>query len=79
MSQELQFGKYEFYPYPKESIEPPPSLEELVELLRKAKADSSEPGAVATGFRAAKAKSEKDVKTPSRSIDRCRPRSKRRG
>ena len=25
----------------------------------------SEPGAVATGFRAAKAKSEKDVKTPS--------------
>lgn len=25
-------GKYEFYPYPKELVEPPPSLEELVEL-----------------------------------------------
>lgn len=50
MSQELQLGKYEFYPYPDEFIEPPPTLEELVELLQKAKADLSEPGAVATGF-----------------------------
>ena len=76
---ELQLGKYEFYPYPKEFIEPPPTLAELVELLRKAKADLSEPGAVATGFLAAKAKSEKDVKTPSRSLDRSRLRRKRRG
>ena len=50
---ELQVGKYEFYPYPKEFLEPPPTLEELVELLRKAKAGS-----------------EKDAKTPSRSIGR---------
>lgn len=59
MSQELVLGKYEFYPYPKEFREPPPTLEELVELLRKAKA-----------------KSEKDVKTPSRSLDGHRPRRK---
>lgn len=32
---ELVLGKYEFYPYSKELIEPPPTLEELVELLRK--------------------------------------------
>lgn len=38
MSQELVLGKYEFYPYPKEFREPSPTLEELVELLRKAKA-----------------------------------------
>lgn len=41
MSQELQLGKYEFYPYPKEFREPPPTLDELVELLRKAKARSA--------------------------------------
>ncbi len=40
MSQELQLGKYEFYPYPEEFRDPPPTLEELVELLRKAKAGS---------------------------------------
>lgn len=62
MSEELQLGKYEFYPYPKESIESPPSLEELVELLRKAKANGG-----------------KDVKKPSRSLDRSRTRRKRRG
>ena len=62
MSQELVLGKYEFYPYPKEFRDPPPTLEELVELLREAKA-----------------KSGKDVKTPSRSVDRRRPRRKRRG
>ena len=62
MSQQLVLGKYEFYPYPKEFREPPPTLEELVELLREAKAGS-----------------EKDVKTPSRSVDRRRPRRKRRG
>ena len=61
MSRELQLGKYEFYPYPKEFIEPPPSLEELVELLQKAKA-----------------RSEKDGKMPSGSLDRRRPRRKRR-
>lgn len=44
---ELVIGKYEFYLYPKESREPPPTLEELVELLREAKA-----------------RNEKDVKTP---------------
>lgn len=76
---ELQLGKYEFYPYPNEFREPPSTLEELVELLRRAKADLSEPGAVATGFLAAKAKSEKDIKTPSRTLDRHRPRRKRRG
>jgi len=37
---ELQLGKYEFYPYPDEFIEPPRTLEELVELMRKAKAES---------------------------------------
>ena len=79
MSQELQLGKYEFYPYPKEFIEPPPTLEELVELLQKAKGDLSEPGAAATGLRAAKAKRGKDVKTLSRSLDRRRPRRRRRG
>gem|GEM_PF-2827784 len=61
MSQQLVLGKYKFYPYPKEIREPPPTLEELVELLRKAKAGL-----------------EKDVKTPSRSLDRRRPRRKRR-
>ncbi len=35
---ELPLGKYESYPYPKEVLEPPPTLEELVELLRTAKA-----------------------------------------
>ncbi len=35
MSEELQLGKYEFYPYPKEFREPSPTLDELVELLRK--------------------------------------------
>ncbi|MBP6003535.1 MAG: hypothetical protein KA746_08900 [Pyrinomonadaceae bacterium] len=54
---ELVVGKYKFYPYPKELKEPPPSLEELVELLGEAKA-----------------KSGKDVKTPSRSNARRRPR-----
>ena len=58
---ELVVGKYEFYPYPQEVREPPPTLEELVKLLREDKA-----------------KSEKDVKTPSRSIARGRPRRKRR-
>lgn len=62
MSQELVVGKDEFYPYPKELGEPPPTLEELVELLREAKAGSKE-----------------DVKTPSRSLDRRRPRRKRLG
>ncbi len=38
MSQELQLGKYEFYPYPKEFRDPSPTLEELAELLLKAKA-----------------------------------------
>ncbi len=37
---ELQLGKYEFYPYPNGFIEPSPTLEELVELLQKAKAKS---------------------------------------
>jgi hypothetical protein len=54
---ELQLGKYEFYPYPKELIDTSPTLEELIELLRRAKADG-----------------EKDVKTPSRSVDRRQPR-----
>ena len=40
MSKELQLGKHEFYPYPKEFREPPPTLEQLVELLREAKAES---------------------------------------
>ncbi len=62
MSQQLVLGKYEFYPYPKELREPYPTLEEMVELLRKAKASR-----------------EKDVKTPSRDLDRRRPRRKRRG
>ena len=57
MSQELILGKYEFYPYPEEYRDPSPTLEELVELSREAKAGSG-----------------KDVKTPSRSIERCRPR-----
>ena len=59
---ELILGKYEFYPYPKEFSDPSPTLEELVELLREAKAARK-----------------KDVKTPSRSVDRRRPRRKRRG
>jgi len=42
MSQQLVLGKYEFYPYPKEFREPPPTLEELVELLRKANSWSRE-------------------------------------
>lgn len=62
MSKELQLGKYEFYPYPQELRDPSPTLEELAELLLKAKAGS-----------------EKGVKTPSRSIDRRRPRRKQRG
>ena len=63
MSQELQLGKYEFFPYTDEDIKNAPSLEELLEQLEST----------------AKAKSEKDVKTPSRSLDRRRPRRKRRG
>lgn len=62
MSQELVLGKYEFYPYPKEFRDPPPTFEELIELLRESQA-----------------KSKKDVKTPSRSLDDRRPRRKRRG
>lgn len=54
---ELQLGKYEFYPYPEEFRDPSLTLEELIELMRRAKADG-----------------EKDVKTPSRSVDRRRPR-----
>lgn len=40
MSQELVLGKYEFYPYPEEVRELPPTLEELLELLRESKAGS---------------------------------------
>jgi len=58
---ELQLGKYEFYPYEFDASTGP-TLEELREMLRKAKA-----------------KTGKDVKTPSRSIGRRRPRRKRRG
>lgn len=58
----LVVGKYEFYPYPNEFMKPPPTLEDLLELLQKAKA-----------------KGGKDVKTPSRSLGRYRPRRKRRG
>jgi len=50
MSQELQLGKYEFYPYEFDKSDTP-TLEELVELLSKRKA-----------------KTRKDVKTPSRSL-----------
>jgi hypothetical protein len=79
MSQELQLGKYEFYPYPDDLFENAPSLEELVEILKKAIGNQSEPGAVATGLRAARTMSRKNVKTPYRSIDRRRPRRKRLG
>ena len=58
MSQELKLGKYEYYPYEFDNNETP-TLEELREMLRKAKANTG-----------------KDVKTPSRSIDRRRPRRK---
>jgi len=58
---ELRLGKYEFYPYEFDKSETP-TLEELKELLRKAKARNDE-----------------DVKTPSRAVDRRRPRRKRRG
>ncbi len=56
---ELQLGKYEFYPYEFDAGHAP-TLEELREMLRRAKA-----------------KSEKDVETPSRSIGQRRPRRKR--
>lgn len=39
MSQELQLGKYEFYPYEFDKDETP-TLEELKKLLRKAKVTS---------------------------------------
>ncbi len=39
MSQELQLGKYEFYPYEFDAGQAP-TLEELREMLRKAKATS---------------------------------------
>jgi len=61
MSQELQLGKYEFYPYGFDKSDTL-SLEDLKELLRKAKA-----------------RREKDVKTPARSLAQRRPRCKRRG
>ena len=54
MSQELQLGKYEFYPYEFDEDGEVPSLEELLEFLKSP----------------AKAKTGKDVKTPSRSLDR---------
>lgn len=38
MSQELQLGKYEFYPYELDKSKTP-TLEELKTLLRKARAD----------------------------------------
>ena len=50
ISLEVQLGKYEFYPYEFDAGQAP-TLEELREMLRKAKA-----------------KTGKDVKTPSRSI-----------
>jgi len=56
MSQELQLGKYEFHPYEFDAGQAL-TMEELSEMLRKAKA-----------------KSEKDVETPSRSISRRRHR-----
>ena len=40
MSQKSQLGKHEFYPYPKESLEPSPNIEELLELLRKSKSEN---------------------------------------
>lgn len=52
MSQELQLGKYEFYPYEFDKSEAL-TIEEPKELLRKAKA-----------------RREKEVKTPFRSLDR---------
>lgn len=73
---ELVVGKYEFYPYPKEFREPSPTLEELVELLREAKAES-EKEVTAAGCR-----STGGIMTPetsSRSDSRRRPRRKRRG
>ncbi len=62
MNQELQIGKYEFYPYPGEDFKDAPSLEELLEFLKSP----------------AKAKSEKDDKTPSQFSGRSQPRRKRR-
>lgn len=49
MSQELILGKYEFYPYPKKFRDSPPTLEELAELLREAKATNEKD--VKTPFR----------------------------
>ena len=74
---ELQLGKYEFYPYEFDKSETP-TLQELMECLEKAKSR------VRTGIdrdwvSKAKAKTGKDVKTPSRSIGQRRPRRKRRG
>lgn len=59
MSQELQLGKYEFYPYEFDKSKTP-TLDDLRELLRKAKA-----------------RRQKDVKTPSWTD--AHKRSKRRG
>jgi len=53
MNQELQLGKYEFYPYTEEDFKNAPSLEELLGMLNSM----------------TKAKGGKDVETPSRSID----------
>ena len=70
---ELQLGKYEFYPYEFERSETP-TLEELMELLEKAKSR------VRTGsdsdwvFSRTKAKTGKNVKTPSRSTGQRRKR-----
>ncbi len=63
MNQELQIGRYEFYPYRDEDFKNAPSLEGLLEFLKSP----------------VKANSGKDVKTPSDFLNRSRPRRKRRG
>ena len=67
---ELQLGKYEFYPYEFDGSEPP-TLEELMEWLAKAKGrvrTGSDSDWVSKGI----AKIGKEVNTPSRSIGKRR-------
>ena len=69
---DLQLGKYEFYPYEFDMSEPP-TLEELMELLAKAKS-RVRAGSDSDWVSKAKAKIGKDINTPSRSIGKRRGR-----
>lgn len=74
MSQELVLGKYEFYPYEFDENREVPSLEELVELLRKAKAKTGKD--VETSSRSLNRRRPRRKTTGLRAARRGKPRER---